>query len=157
MSDKSQQGSEHLGQELQGLFRLADKIGKKRYHRLTAEDFEKYRAYDYWRYEDGDYELGTTQKSKQWVWENSDKYCPICDDFFSKRGGKTIDHKLPRAQYPWWSMDFRNFWIICQKCNKKKGEMHWYEYESYILKHYPDRYLDIKFARPIALLQELLN
>jgi hypothetical protein len=35
--------------------------------------------------------------------------------------------------------------------------MHWYEYETYILKKYPHRYLDIKFARPIKLLQELMG
>jgi hypothetical protein len=146
-----------MGNELGELFAAADQVGKKRYHRLTLEDFEQYRAYERWRYVDGDYELGTTQVSKQWVWDHADHTCPICDDYFSSRGGKTIDHKLPRAQYPWWSMDFRNFWVICRECNKEKAEMHWYEYEAYIVKHYPQRYLDIKLARPMALLKELFS
>jgi len=143
--------------ELGELFSLVDQIGQKRYHKLTPEDFEKYRAFDYWRYVNGDGECGTTEESKQWVWANSDQYCPVCGEHFSNGGGKSIDHKLPRSQYPWLSLDFQNFWVICLECNKEKGEMHWYEYETYILKKYPHRYLDIKFARPIKLLQELMG
>jgi len=41
--------------ELSELFALVDQVGKKRYHKLTAEDFEKYREFDYWRYLSGDY------------------------------------------------------------------------------------------------------
>jgi hypothetical protein len=37
-------------QDLKALFKLADKIGKKRYHKLTQQDFDNYRSYDYWRY-----------------------------------------------------------------------------------------------------------
>ncbi|MEP0978947.1 hypothetical protein NC980_00135 [Leptolyngbya sp. AS-A5] len=47
-------------QNLEALFKQADKIGKKRYHKLTAQDFENYRKFDYWRYINGDYECGTT-------------------------------------------------------------------------------------------------
>jgi hypothetical protein len=57
---------------LQELFEQADRVGKKRYHRLTQQDFDDYRKYDYWRYVSGDGECGTTQQSKDWVSENSD-------------------------------------------------------------------------------------
>jgi hypothetical protein len=148
---------EPLGQGLGDLFNLANEFGNKRYHRLTPEDFQQYRAFDYWRYVDGDFELGTTEASKQWVWENSDRpVCPVCNHYFSERKGRTIDHKLPRAQYPWLSMDFRNLWVICWQCNREKGEMGWYEYETYILEKYPERYDEIQFARPQQLLKELM-
>ncbi|MEM9162233.1 MAG: HNH endonuclease [Cyanobacteria bacterium P01_D01_bin.44] len=140
---------------LQELFALADKVGKKRYHRLTSQDFEDYRKFDHWRYINGDFECGTTPESKQWARDNSDWHCPICGERFADKGGRTIDHKLPRAQYPWLALDFRNLWVICRPCNQEKGEMHWYEYEHYILTHHPDRYRDIDFARPRKLLQTL--
>jgi 5-methylcytosine-specific restriction endonuclease McrA len=89
------------------------------------------------------------------VKDHSDWYCPICEENYSKKGGKTIDHKLPRAQYPWLSMDFKNLWVICQTCNQEKGEMHWYEYEHYMLIHHSDLYLAVKDARPNQLLQSL--
>lgn len=142
-------------QNLEALFKQADQIGKKRYHKLTVQDFENYRKFDYWRYINGDYECGTTQESRDWVRENSEFYCPICDRKFSTRGGKTIDHKLPRAQYPWLSLDFRNLWVICQRCNQEKSDMHWYEYEHYIFVHYPSLYSNVSFARPTVLLQTL--
>lgn len=142
-------------QSLEALFKQADKIGKKRYHKLTVQDFENYRKFDYWRYVNGDYECGTTQQSRDWVYENSELYCPICDRKFNTRGGKTIDHKLPRAQYPWLSLDFRNLWVICQRCNQEKSDMHWYEYEHYIFVHYPNLYSNVSFARPTTLLQTL--
>ena len=102
--------------KLKDLFELANKIGNKRYHKLTQQDFENYRKFDYWRYNNGDYECGTTQESKDWVDDHSDWYCPICGVRYSERGGRTIDHKLPRAQYPWLSMDFNNLWVICKMC-----------------------------------------
>lgn len=141
--------------ELKELFKLADKIGKRRYNKLTQKDFEDYRSFDYWRYVDGDSECGTTQESKNWVNDNSDWYCPICGENYSKRFGKTIDHKLPRAQYPWLSMDFKNLWVICKLCNEEKGEMHWYEYEHYMFTKHPDLYLDVKAMRPTQLLKSL--
>jgi len=147
MSDKEQ--------TLEELFALADKVGKKRYHKLTAQDFEDYRKYDYWRHVNGDGECGTTAKSKQWVKDNSGWTCPICGERFADRGGRTIDHKLPRAQYPWLSLDFRNLWVICQDCNQEKGERHWYEYEHYMFIHHPGRYQDVQFARPRQLLKTL--
>lgn len=140
---------------LKELFALADKIGKKRYHKLTQQDFENYRQYDYWRYVNGDSECGTTQDSKDWVKAHSTGYCPICNQSYGIRDGKSIDHKLPRSQYPWWSLEFKNFWVICCLCNKEKAEMHWYEYERFILMHYPDRYAIVKAARPIDLLEAL--
>lgn len=140
---------------LEELFALADKVGKKRYHKLTQKDFEDYRAFDHWRYVNGDGECGTTSASKQWVKDNSDWYCPVCGQRFSERDGRTIDHKLPRAQYPWLSLDFRNLWVICRVCNQEKGELHWYEYEHFMLVHHPDRYEDVAFARPRKLLQTL--
>jgi 5-methylcytosine-specific restriction endonuclease McrA len=139
--------------ELKELFSLADRIGKKRYHKLTEQDFENYREFDFWRYLNGDYECGTTLESQAWVRENSDRHCPICCEYFSKRGGKTIDHKLPRSQYPWLAMKFKNLWVICQKCNRDKGEMHWYEYERYMFLNFPDQYLTIRSNRPQALLE----
>jgi 5-methylcytosine-specific restriction endonuclease McrA len=142
---------------LKELFRLASKIGKKRYHRLTAQDFANYRKFDNWRYINGDGECGTTQESKDWVRSNSDFYCPICGDDYSQKGGKSIDHKLPRSQYPWLSMEFKNLWVICKTCNQEKGEMHWYEYEHYMLVNHPDLYLVIKAVRPIQLLKSLKN
>jgi 5-methylcytosine-specific restriction endonuclease McrA len=141
--------------ELKELFKLADKIGKKRYHKLTQQDLVDYRAFENWRYINGDSECGTTQQSKDWVRSHSDWFCPICEEGFSKRGGKTIDHKLPRAQYPWLSMDFKNFWVICLQCNQEKGEMHWYEYERYMMVHHPNLYSAVKDARPKLLLQSL--
>lgn len=142
---------------LDQLFQLADNLGKKRYHRLTPEDFQRYLEYDRWRYINGDYECGTTQESQQWVNENSDQHCPICEQRFSFKNGRTIDHKLPRSQYPWLSMDFDNLWVICRSCNQEKAEMHWYEYERYILKRYPDRYGNVRFYRPMQLLKTLLS
>ena len=141
--------------ELKQLFKLANKIGKKRYHKLTQQDFENYRQYDYWRYVNGDGECGTTQESRNWVQENSDWYCPICGDNYSNREGKTIDHKLPRSQYPWLAMEFENLWVICRFCNREKGEMHWYEYEHHMLVKYPDWYPFIKSSRPTKLLRSL--
>ncbi|HEY9881261.1 MAG TPA: HNH endonuclease signature motif containing protein [Leptolyngbyaceae cyanobacterium] len=140
---------------LEDLFKLADKFGKRRYHRLTRQDFEDYRKFDSWRYLNSDSECGTTPESKQWVRENSGRNCPICGKSFAIREGKTIDHKLPRSQYPWLSLDFRNLWVICRICNQEKGEMHWYEYEHYTFVKYPDRYHDVQFARPRQLLQSL--
>lgn len=141
--------------ELKELFKLADKVGKKRYHKLTQQDFEDYRKFDFWRYVNGDSECGSTPESKQWVRDNSEQNCPICRDRFCSRNGRTIDHKLPRAQYPWLSMNFENLWVICMQCNQEKGEMHWYEYEHYIFIHHPDRYDDVAFFRPRKLLQSL--
>lgn len=143
--------------ELAELFKLANKIGKKRYHKLTSQDFQDYLQYNYWRYVNGDYECGTTRESQQWVRDNSDWYCPICGENYLDRGGKTIDHKLPRSQYPWLSMNFHNLWVICQECNREKGDKHWYEYEQYIFNKYPNDYSLIKAARPIKLLNYLKN
>jgi 5-methylcytosine-specific restriction endonuclease McrA len=143
--------------ELKELFKLVDDIGSKRYNRLTNEDFINYRKFDYWRYMNGDYECGTTQESRDWVKDHSDWYCPICGDKFSQKGGRTIDHKLPRSQYPWLSLEFKNLWVICRPCNLEKGEMHWYEYERYMLTRHPDLYQGIRIMRPIQLLQSLKN
>lgn len=146
---------EESSQTLEELFALADKVGKQRYNRLTTQDFEDYRKFDLWRYVNGKYECGTTQTSKQWVRANSERNCPICTRRFADCGGKTIDHKLPRSQYPWLALDFRNLWVICLDCNREKGELHWYEYEHYMLLHHPDRYEDTAFARPRQLLKNL--
>lgn len=140
---------------LEELFQLADRIGKKPQHRLTQQDFEDYRQFDRWRYVNGDSECGTTPASKQWVKDNSDWTCPICDQRFADCGGRTIDHKLPRSQYPWLSLNFENLWVICQTCNKEKSDMHWFEYERYILKHYPDRFSSIQTFRPTKLIKSL--
>mgnify|MGYP002784143396 CR=1 FL=1 len=147
--------SNEQNRTLQELFKLADRVGNRRYHKLTQQDFEDYRKFDYWRYINGDCECGTTQESQQWVKDNSDKHCPVCGEKFSPINGRSIDHKLPRAQYPWLSFDFQNLWVICYRCNQEKGEMHWYEYEHYIFKRYPNRYQDVVFARPKALLLSL--
>jgi len=140
---------------LEELFKIADQVGKKRYHRLTHQDLEDYRKFNHWRYVNGDIKYGTTQESRKWARENSDYRCPVCNKRFADVGGRSIDHKLPRAQYPWLSLDFRNLWVICFNCNKEKGEMHWYEYEHYILIHYPERYKDIQLFRPKQLLKSL--
>ncbi len=140
---------------LEELFQLAQTVGNRRYHKLTPEDFENYRKFDHWRYINGDFECGTTQASRNWVNDHSDWYCPICLEDFSRRGGKTVDHKLPRAQYPWLAMDFRNLWVICQVCNQEKAEMHWYEYEHYIFVHHPKLYPAVKQARPVTVLKSL--
>ena len=140
---------------LKELFALADEIGKKRYHKLTHQDFEDYRKYDYWRYVGGDGECGVTQASKDWVKENSEFDCPICERRYSLGNGRSIDHKLPRSQYPWLSMEFKNLWVICLLCNKEKGERHWYEYERYMLTNHPDLYAAVRMARPLQVLQSL--
>ncbi|MEM7771507.1 MAG: HNH endonuclease [Cyanobacteria bacterium P01_A01_bin.37] len=79
----------------------------------------------------------------------------MCGVRFADVGGRTIDHKLPRAQYPWLSLDFRNLWVICRDCNLEKGERHWYEYEHYMLIRHPERYENIQLFRPRQLLQSL--
>lgn len=140
---------------LKELFKLADKIGKQRYHKLTHQDFENYNEFDNWRYINGNSEYGTTQESQDWVKENSDWNCPICEEKFSKCGGRTIDYKLPRSQYPWLSNNPNNFWVICKACNQEKGEKHWFEYEHYILIHHPDRLPAIETMRPTQLLKSL--
>jgi 5-methylcytosine-specific restriction endonuclease McrA len=140
---------------LEELFKIADRFGNKRYHKLTQKDFEDYRRFDYWRYVNGDSECGTTEESRQWARDNSERNCPVCGARFSSHKGRSIDHKLPRAQYPWLSLDFRNLWVICHPCNQEKGERHWYEYEHYIFNKYPDRYRDIVFFRPRQLLNSL--
>lgn len=147
--------SSEESETLQQLFRAANKIGNRRYHKLTQQDFEDYRKFDYWRYINGDSECGTTSESQKWVRNNSERHCPICGIRFDRFSGRSIDHKLPRAQYPWLSLDFRNLWVICHHCNQEKGERHWYEYEHYIFTKYPDRYQDIVFARPRQLLKNL--
>lgn len=141
--------------ELKDLFNLADEVGNKRYHRLTNQDLEDYYKYNKWRYVNGDFGSGTTQESRNWVNDNSEWYCPICEERYSARGGKTIDHRLPRAQYPWLSMDFKNLWVICNTCNQEKGEMNWYEYELYMLTQHSDRYLNVRAMRPIHILKAL--
>lgn len=140
---------------LQELFKLANKVGNRRYHKLTQQDFDDYRSFDHWRYINGDSECGTTDESRSWVRDNSERHCPICGATFSRHNGRSIDHKLPRAQYPWLSLDFKNLWVICHPCNQEKGEMHWYEYEHYVFTKYPERYQDIVFARPRHLLKSL--
>lgn len=142
---------------LQDLLAEFDKIAKKRYHRLTNEDFSNYRKFDYWRYVNGDYECGTTDVSKQWVKANSNYKCPVCNRPYINQNGKTIDHKLPRSQYPWLSMIFENLWVICKSCNQEKAEKHWYEYERYIFLTYPERYPMIELNRPKELLDSLKN
>lgn len=137
---------------LKQLFKLSKKIGGKRYHKLTSEDFYNYLAYDRWRYINGSGECGTTDESRAWVNKNSDWYCPICSENYQDRGGKTIDHKLPRSQYPWLSMEWSNLWVICCKCNIEKGVKNWYEYEQYMYDKYPHDYPVIRAARPINLL-----
>jgi hypothetical protein len=141
--------------DLKELFELADDIGKRRYHKLTRQDFEDYKKFDYWRYVNGDSECGTTQASRDWARDHSDWHCPICEVRFSECGGRTIDHKLPRSQYPWLSMDFRNFWVICQPCNQEKGEKHWFEYEHYMLIHHPHLLAAVQAVRPTQLLRSL--
>ncbi|GAB4132007.1 MAG: hypothetical protein Fur0046_01400 [Cyanobacteria bacterium J069] len=145
------------GKRLPELFALADKIGKQRYHKLTRQDLEDYEKFNHWRYVNGEHDCGTTQESRDWARDNSDFHCPICGVRFSECGGRTIDHKLPRSQYPWLSMNFDNFWVICKACNDEKGEMHWFEYEHYMMKHHPDRLSGIKAARPMKLLKSLKN
>lgn len=36
--------------ELRALFKLADEVGNKHYHRLTPQDFQDYLQYNHWRY-----------------------------------------------------------------------------------------------------------
>ena len=55
---------------LQELFKLANKVGNRRYHKLTQQDFDDYRSFDHWRYINGDSECGTTDKSRSWVRDN---------------------------------------------------------------------------------------
>ena len=140
---------------LQELIKLANKVGNRRYHKLTQQDFDDYRSFDHWRYINGDSECGTTDKSRSWVRDNSERHCPACGTVFSHHNGRSIDHKLPRAQYPWLSLEFKNLWVICHSCNQEKGEMHWYEYEHFVFTKYPERYQDIVFARPRHLLKSL--
>ncbi|WP_024545480.1 HNH endonuclease signature motif containing protein [Picosynechococcus sp. NKBG15041c] len=144
-----------LDQSLEEILNLAKKIGSKHYHRLTSEDFEEYCKYNHWRYIGGDGELGVTQESKKWVQENSTFGCPICEEKYHYYNGRNIDHKLPRSKYPWLSMDFRNLWVICSRCNREKLDMDWFEYELYILKNRSSLYSNIAFYRPRVLLEEL--
>ncbi|MBE9068892.1 HNH endonuclease [Leptolyngbya cf. ectocarpi LEGE 11479] len=140
---------------LEELFRFADYIGSRRYHKMTQRDRDDYQKYDDWRYINGNGDLGTTSRSKQWVRQNSDEHCPVCRQEFSDREGRTIDHKLPRAHYPWLSLDFENLWVICHLCNEEKGERDWYEYERYILANYPKRHQYLTRFCPLKLLKNL--
>lgn len=140
---------------LKELFRLADEIGGHHYHRLTRKDFREYRKFDHWRYIHGCRQGKTTFTSKAWVGKNSKRNCPVCGQLFTERGGKTIDHKLPRSQYPWFSINFNNFWVICGRCNSEKGEMHWYQYEHHIFVHASEHYENVRKARPKRLLKSL--
>ncbi len=140
---------------LKELFDLVDKIGRKHYHKLTAEDFESYQQYEHWRYIDGNFGAGSNQESKNWVRDNSDYHCPICNIRYHKDNGRTVDHKLPRSKYPWLSIDFKNLWVICRECNQEKSDMDWYEYERYIFVNYPHLYDNLKQFRPSQLLREL--
>lgn len=152
------QNSNHLDHlNLQELFKLAKEVGGRRYHRLTDENLEDYHKYDHWRYINGNSEChsGSTPESQQWVHDNSGRNCPICDRLYRLENGRSIDHKLPRSQYPWLALDFRNLWVICHECNQEKGEMHWYEYEHYIFINYPDRYQSVRLYRPTELLKSL--
>lgn len=142
---------------LKELFDIADEVGKKRYNRLTEKDFDDYQKYACWRYIDCKFDNGTTQESKKWVRDNSDYRCPICDRLYSQAITKTIDHKLPRSKYPWLSMEFKNMWVICNECNKEKGEMDWYEYELYIFNNHRKSYTNLMIFRPVKLLQSLKN
>jgi 5-methylcytosine-specific restriction endonuclease McrA len=142
-------------QSLAELFKLASRVGNKRYHKLTAADFEDYRKFDYWRYINGDGECGSTLESKAWVQAHSDWHCPICEVKYQPNNGRSIDHKLPRAQYPWLSLEFKNLWVICQMCNEEKGDMHWYEYEHYMFTRHPKFYPAVKAARPVEVLKSL--
>lgn len=56
---------------------------------------------------------------------------------------------------PWLSIDFKNLWVICKKCNQEKSDMDWYEYERYIFINYPHLYENLKLFRPSQLLKEL--
>jgi 5-methylcytosine-specific restriction endonuclease McrA len=141
--------------EARELFDLAKIVGGKRYHKLTEQDLENYQKYDFWRYIDGNHLCGTTTESQSWVKENSDKNCPICCSKYTRENYRTIDHKLPRSQYPWLSLEFQNFWVICLECNMEKGEMHWYEYEHLIFNQHPNAYSVVKAARPKQLLLSL--
>lgn len=83
---------------LKELFDLVDKIGRKHYHKLTKEDFDNYQQYECWRYIDGNFGSGSNQESKNWVRDNSDFHCPICNVRYHKDNGRTVDHKLPRSK-----------------------------------------------------------
>lgn len=140
---------------LKELFDLVDKIGKKHYHRLTKQDFENYQQYEHWRYINSNFGAGSTQDSKDWVRNNSDFHCPICNSRYQKENGRTVDHKLPRSKYPWLSMEFKNLWVICRDCNQEKNDMDWYEYERYILNYHPEFYEALRVFRPTQLLKAL--
>ncbi|WP_310481458.1 HNH endonuclease signature motif containing protein [Chamaesiphon sp. VAR_48_metabat_403] len=140
---------------LRELFKLADQIGNKHYHRLTPQDFQKYLQYNAWRYINGDYECGSTEVSKLWVKNNSSLHCPVCRDKYASCNYKTIDHKLPRSHYPWLSMEFDNLWVICKDCNIEKSDLNWFEYEQYICMNYSHRYATVEAARPWKMLRSL--
>ncbi|MDX2255226.1 MAG: HNH endonuclease signature motif containing protein [Pseudanabaenaceae cyanobacterium bins.39] len=142
-------------QSLSELFKTADKIGAKRYHRLTETDFANYQEYAHWRYIHSSFESGTTEASKQWVLENSGAHCPICEAKYDWENSRTIDHKLPRSKYPWLSMSFENLWVICKECNREKSDKDWYEYELYLYKNYRHLYRNLRSHRPIKLLANL--
>ena len=141
--------------ELRALFKLADEVGNKHYHRLTPQDFQDYLKYNQWRYINGDYECGTTYESQLWVQNQSGIRCPVCEGRYIGKKHKTIDHKLPRSHYPWLSMEFDNLWVICRECNIEKSDLNWFEYEQYIFTSYFHRYPQVKSACPVKMLQSL--
>ncbi|MGK7910204.1 MAG: HNH endonuclease [Synechococcus sp.] len=140
---------------IQELYQAASRIGNKRYHRLTTKDLEDYRQYEKWRYICGQSECGTTRESQEWVRRHSSHYCPVCDLAYQRSRGRSIDHKLPRAKYPWLSLNFDNFWVICRHCNREKGEMDWLEYEHFIFTEREHLYPLIRSQRPSILLRNL--
>jgi hypothetical protein len=141
--------------ELRALFKIADEVGNKRYHKLTPQDFQDYLKYNQWRYINGDYECGTTYESQLWVKNHSGLRCPVCEEKYIGKKHKTIDHKLPRSHYPWLSMEFDNLWGICRDCNIEKSDLNWFEYEQYIFINYSHRYSQVKSACPAQMLKSL--
>lgn len=142
-------------QSLSELFKTADKIGAKHYHRLTEEDFANYQEFNHWRYIQSNFDTGTTEESKRWVRNNSGYNCPICSVRYSQENYRTIDHKLPRSKYPWLAMNFDNLWVICYECNHEKLDKEWYEYELYIYKNYRHLYRNLRSFRPVKLLSSI--
>lgn len=142
---------------LEELFNISAEISKKRYNKLTEKEAHDYDQYAHWRYVNGVFENGSTQESKNWVRDNSDELCPICNCSYSRDNHKTIDHKLPKSKYPWLSMEFKNMWVICNECNKEKGEMDWYDYERYIFNNHRKFHKNLIMFRPVKLIQSLNN
>jgi len=91
----------------------------KNYHKLTRDDV--YALYSNW---------ASSTEGRQWKLKQIKQCgnrCPECNKVINENNS-TIDHKHPRAKYPWLAWNISNLWVLCKQCNKNKSDKKWEEY-----------------------------